>query len=49
MPYDYKPFPYLTPPGIHAKEPVHPVVIVGAGPIGLALVLELAGFGVKSI
>lgn len=49
MPYDYKPFPYLTPPGIHAKEPVHPVVIVGAGPIGLALALELAGFGVKSV
>ncbi|MDH3263826.1 MAG: FAD-dependent oxidoreductase, partial [Paracoccaceae bacterium] len=43
MPYDYKPFPYRSPPGLSEPEPRHPVVIVGAGPIGLALALDLAG------
>ncbi len=42
MPYDYKPFPYHSPPGLDAAEPRHGVVIVGAGPVGLALALELA-------
>lgn len=48
MPYDYKPFPYVAPPGLTAPEPRHPVVIVGAGPIGLAAALELANHGVRS-
>lgn len=45
MPYDYKPFPYRRAPGLQAPEPRHDVVIVGAGPIGLALALDLAGRG----
>ncbi len=49
MPYDYKPFDYVTPPGLNAPEPRHPVVIVGAGPIGLAAALDLAGYGIRSI
>ncbi|MCA0271584.1 MAG: FAD-dependent oxidoreductase [Proteobacteria bacterium] len=49
MPYDYKPFPFVTPPGLTAPEPRHPVVIVGAGPIGLAAALELANHGVRSV
>lgn len=49
MPYDYKPFPYVPPPGLTGPEPCHKVAIVGAGPIGLALALDLAGQGVASV
>jgi 3-(3-hydroxy-phenyl)propionate hydroxylase len=48
MPYDYRPFAYVPPPGLTGPEPVHPVVIVGAGPIGLALAIDLAQQGVKA-
>ena len=49
MPYDYRPFPYSPPPGLTAPEPRHRVVIVGAGPIGLALAIDLAQYGVASV
>ena len=49
MAYDYQPFPYVAPPGLTAPEPRHPVVIVGAGPIGLAMAIELANHGIKSV
>ncbi|MEL6886182.1 MAG: FAD-dependent oxidoreductase [Pseudomonadota bacterium] len=49
MAYDYAPFPYTAPPGLTAAEPRHPVAIVGAGPIGLALAIDLAQRGVKSV
>ena len=49
MPYDYHPFPYVAPPGLTAPEPRHKVVIVGAGPIGLALAIDLAQNGVASV
>ncbi|MEL6516576.1 MAG: FAD-dependent oxidoreductase [Pseudomonadota bacterium] len=49
MPYDYQPFAYSPPPGLTAAEPRHRVVIVGAGPIGLAMALELANHGVASV
>ncbi len=49
MPYDYRPFPYIVPPGLTAPEPRHKVVIVGAGPIGLALAIDLAQHGVASV
>ena len=49
MPYDYRPFPYVAPPGLTAQEPRHKVVIVGAGPIGLALAIDLAQHGVASV
>ena len=49
MPYDYRPFPYVAPPGLTAPEPRHRVVIVGAGPIGLALAIDLAQNGVASV
>ena len=49
MAYDYKPYPYIPPPGLTAPEPRHKAVIVGAGPIGLAMALELANHGVPSV
>lgn len=49
MPYDYRPFAYVAPPGLTAPEPRQKVVIVGAGPIGLALAIDLAQFGVPSV
>jgi 3-(3-hydroxy-phenyl)propionate hydroxylase len=49
MPYEYRPFPYVAPPGLTAPEPRHKVVIVGAGPIGLALAIDLAQQGVASV
>ena len=47
MPYDYKPFDYVAPRGLTEAEPRHPVVIIGAGPIGLAMAVELANHGVR--
>ncbi|MCR8825008.1 FAD-dependent oxidoreductase [Pseudosulfitobacter koreensis] len=49
MAYDYAPFPYTAPPGLTAPEQRHPVVIVGAGPIGLAMAIDLAQHGVASV
>lgn len=49
MPYDYKPYPYVAPPGLTAPEPRHRVIVVGAGPVGLAMALELASRGVASV
>jgi 3-(3-hydroxy-phenyl)propionate hydroxylase len=49
MPYDYRPFAYVPPPGLTAPEPRHRVAIVGAGPIGLALAIDLAQYGVASV
>jgi len=48
--YNYKEFPFKIPPeiaeGIHE---IYPVVIVGAGPIGLSLAIDLAQRGIKSV
>jgi 3-(3-hydroxy-phenyl)propionate hydroxylase len=49
MAYDYTPFPFTPPPGLTGTEPRHPVVIVGAGPIGLAMAIDLAQRGIKSL
>ena len=49
MAYDYRPFPYVAPIGLTTDEPTHQVMIVGAGPIGLAMALELANFDVHSV
>ena len=48
--YNYKEFPYKTPPEIvGGKREIYPVVIVGAGPIGLSLAIDLAQRGIKSV
>ncbi|MDC3081021.1 FAD-dependent monooxygenase [Paracoccaceae bacterium] len=48
--YNYKEFPYKTPPELlEGKQKLYPVVIVGAGPIGLSLAIDLAQRGIKSV
>lgn len=48
--YAYEPFPYTTPPELAGGVPSDaPVLIVGAGPIGLAAAIDLALHGVKSV
>ncbi len=49
MRYDYKPFAYVPPPGLTGPEPRHAVIVVGAGPVGLAAALDLALHGVASV
>src|SRR5215203_6255727 len=48
--FEYPRYPLIVPPleaGIEASR--HRVVIIGAGPIGLTLALELAGYGIASL
>ncbi|MDC3090625.1 FAD-dependent monooxygenase [Paracoccaceae bacterium] len=48
--YNYKEFPYKTPPEIiEGTQKQYPVAIVGAGPIGLSLAIDLAQRGIKSV
>lgn len=48
--YAYRPFPYRPPRELAGVEGgVHPVVIVGAGPVGLAAAIDLALHGVRAI
>jgi len=47
--YDYKIYPYDGVPELNANGKTEKVVIVGAGPIGLATALDLARFGIPSI
>ncbi len=49
MAYDYAPYPFVAPLGLSETEPRHPVAIVGAGPIGLAMAIDLAQRGVKTV
>lgn len=45
--YDYKPFPYATPPELRGAKPERrPVAIVGAGPVGLAAAVDCALHGI---
>ena len=48
--YTYKEFEYKTPLEISEGSKLkHQVVIIGAGPIGLTLAIDLAQRGVKSV
>ncbi len=49
MAYDYQPFDYVPPPGLNGPEARHKVAIIGAGPIGLAMAIELANHGVPAV
>lgn len=46
MSYAYQSFAYRRPAGLAAAEPRHKVIIVGAGPVGLAMAIELALHGI---
>ncbi|OWU71668.1 FAD-dependent monooxygenase [Marinibacterium profundimaris] len=49
MAYEYQTYAFEPPPGLTGPEPRHKVVIVGAGPIGLTLAIDLALRGVPSV
>lgn len=49
-PYQPTAFTYTPPPQLRQRaDETHPVVIVGAGPVGLAAALDLAQHGIRSI
>ncbi|MEH6579771.1 MAG: FAD-dependent monooxygenase [Amphritea sp.] len=47
--YDYKIYPFTIPPELKGESPVHPVVIVGAGPVGLAMALDMARYDIPVV
>lgn len=47
--YHYQPFPYKRPAGLDGAEMRHQIAIIGAGPIGLAMAIDLAQRGVPSV
>jgi len=47
--YDYKIHPFRHPPELAGAKSTAPVVIVGAGPIGMLTAINLARFGVPTI
>ncbi|MEX1035239.1 MAG: FAD-dependent oxidoreductase [Sneathiella sp.] len=48
--YERKEFPFTTPPELTSGRDGHyPVAIIGAGPIGMAMAIDLALQGVKSV
>ena len=48
--YQYPKYEYVTPPEIRSGEPGrYPVVVVGAGPVGLAAAIDLAQSGVPVV
>ena len=49
-PFDWKPYAFRRPPELESAPPRHyPVVVVGAGPVGLTLALSLAYRGVRVV
>ena len=50
MPYTYQEFAYSTPPALRgAPDGPHQVAIIGAGPIGLAMAIDLALKGIAAV
>lgn len=47
--YHYQVYPFKTPPELRGTTQRYPVVMVGAGPIGLVTALELASFGIPTV
>ncbi|MZR29867.1 FAD-dependent oxidoreductase [Sneathiella litorea] len=50
MHYQNREYPYQTPPELKGENPgKYPVAIVGAGPIGMAMAIDLALHGIRSV
>ncbi len=50
MRFDYPDYPFRAVPDLAAPSPVrHPVAVIGAGPVGLALAIDLAQRGTKVV
>lgn len=47
--YAATPFPYTPPPELRGAGRRHPIVVVGAGPVGLSCAIDLALHGVPSV
>ncbi len=47
--FDYPYYPFVRPPELDGQAIKHPVIIVGAGPVGITAALELARHGVRSV
>lgn len=47
--FDYRTYPFERPHEMDRQGDQHPVLIVGGGPVGMAVALELALFGVPSV
>ena len=48
--YEYKPFPYKKAPELEGKSVKnYPVVVVGAGPVGLSAAIDLALHGIRCV
>lgn len=47
--FHYEHHPFQTPPELKGESPLHPVVIAGAGPVGLTLALDLARRGIQVV
>lgn len=47
--FDYPEYPYAAPPEMAGRRIRHAVAIVGGGPVGLTLALDLASRGVRSV
>ncbi len=47
--YDYKIYPFNKPPELSGTKKRHPVVFVGAGPIGLVNAIDLARYGIPCV
>lgn len=47
--FDYPLYPFRPPPELTGRTAPHPVVIVGAGPVGLIVAMELGRRGIRTV